>query len=128
MYQNYTDRTEYKYTGNMKKYLSSKCDLLVTPNHNMYIKSNKKQERFDFVTADNISNKRFVIKRDAVWKGEDVNDFYLPEYERNLNTYTKVNIPALQIDMELFLEFLGYYLSEGSLSVSNSRKGGRLLS
>ena len=125
VYQNYTDRTEYKYTGNMKKYLSSKCDLLVTPNHNMYIKSNKKQERFDFVTADNISNKRFVIKRDAVWKGEDVNDFYLPEYERNLNTYTKVNIPALQIDMELFLEFLGYYLSEGSLSVSNSRKGGR---
>jgi C1A family cysteine protease len=126
MYEHASDFIVKRYKGVMHHYEDSKIDLLVTPNHNMYISSKHKKDKFKFVESQNITSKRFLVKRDVKWIGEEKEFFNMPSYEHfnNGSEKSRVIIESKNIEMDKFLEFLGYFLSEGSLSRSICKRGG----
>lgn len=124
-YQNPQDIICYKYDGDMCSYKSSKVDLLVTPDHNMYIKPIHSKKDFSFVKACDLSNKFFTVKRDAVWNGVERESFQIPNILCSVNSSScKVEVPPLEIKMDDFLEFFGYWISEGCLDKQECRRGG----
>ncbi|KKR01629.1 MAG: Replicative DNA helicase Mcm [Candidatus Woesebacteria bacterium GW2011_GWB1_39_12] len=112
-YQSPTRVFTCKYQGDMVAISNShKVNLLVTPQHKIYAsqyRSGNTWLPFSLVAARELVNKRFKIKRSANWHGKEKKYFILPQYSNRYETR-----PAIKIEMGLFLEFLGYWLSEGS--------------
>jgi hypothetical protein len=98
----------FNYAGKMLHFKSQNKDCLVTPNHNMlYMNSNQVLlqygGRLDFAEASKIKKTSKFIKFAQNWE-----PIHRPE---------KVNILGKDIDINLWLEFLGFFLSEGWSSV-----------
>lgn len=94
------------YKGKMYRFANLKIDLCVTPNHKMYVRS--KTGKLKFLQAD---EKRF-------WKGWKVltgGEFSAKEKEwfelGDVPVNAKVSVEKIKMDD--WLEFLGYYISEG---------------
>lgn len=107
----------------------------VTPNHNMYasvVKSlTHKKLDFELIQSENIHEKNFHIKRDAVWVGKEEKYFVLPmlneygELEENENyidrLISKKRYNGLSekygsdknINMDNWLQFFGFWMAEG---------------
>lgn len=100
---------KYDHQGKMFHQGGRYIDLLVTPNHKMWVRSStRRKQDFSFVEADKLP--RFVAyKKDGVWKGKEQDSFTLPAIRGN--TYAA---PERSIPMDAWLRFLGIFLSEGS--------------
>lgn len=108
----------YNYSGDMYHYSNNKIDIKVTPNHKMWV-SNKeyqynghrslrktKWSQFKKVKAQDLSLKDYSRFRSKInWVGKDDQKF--------------VNINKKEIPIEIYLEYLGYLLSEGCLYTNN---------
>ena len=90
-------RYQYDYNGEMYHYTSKVTDLMVTPNHNLYYRTTEGEYRK--TEAKDANYTRLIFKASCNWQGED-----------------KLDIP-FDIKLEDWLEFLGYFISEGGLSV-----------
>jgi hypothetical protein len=99
-YQRVQARHTYDYSGDLLHFDSQGIDLLVTPNHNMYVGSKNKGPKAEWglERADSLRSPFLRMKKDAGWTGKDI------------PTYT---VGAFAIEMDLWLEFLGYWISEG---------------
>lgn len=104
-YQNYTERTQYHYEGDMFHFNGQKIDVLVTPNHRMWLShytSRTGYKPFDFIRADE-------VKMGAKYKARSVvkwNHGTEPKY---------VNVLGKNVPVEEYLNFLGHLISEGSV-------------
>jgi len=84
----------------MMRFKSNSLDLLVTPDHNMYVGMNshlkgEKIVRYRLMAAERLKERNFKIPRTAKWEGDtSVKEF-------------------MGISIEQFAKLLGYYLSEG---------------
>lgn len=105
--------SEY-YNGKMYQIKNRATDQLVTPNHRVYIKrqkNNKKNEQFEICPVSEVVHlQNLKFKRNIVWKGKKKSKFVLPLIESN-GGYNKIKN---KLDMNTWLQFLGYYISEGS--------------
>jgi phosphoribosylamine-glycine ligase len=115
--------------ANHKKLISIKnraLDILVTPDHNMYVESQQDarsgRDVFGFVKARDLED-RCVVKRTGTWVGSEVESFVLPSIDigeiigggKSLFSQTgEVTMP-----MDRWLEFMGIWLADGS-----ARQGG----
>jgi len=103
-YQNYTNRIQYHYEGDMYHFTGKRLDVLVTPNHRMWLsKFNSKRgyENFDFINAKDVKNTLKYKSRSVVkWKGKKINF---------------INIFNKKVPIKDYLRFLGYLISEGSV-------------
>lgn len=94
------------FSGNMKHFHNIKYDLLVTPNHKMYVQSQR--GRKSFVRADESKNWHGLrMITGGVYSGEDKEWHYLGNRLRN----SKLHVDKVRMDD--WLELLGYYISEG---------------
>jgi len=128
-YQSILDYIEYDYCGEMYKLVTRGVDLLVTPNHNLYIakpnkvngryKPNKITEHeFELTTYEKYYHKNKKFKKGTQWKGTYLKSIIIPGYKysnfmkiRNKNrTYT---VNDLIFNTNDFLNFLGWYVAEG---------------
>lgn len=107
-----------KKSSEMLHFRTRGVDLLVTPEHRMLVKS-RRQKKYVLIPAEEIPYTLFKMKRDLVWVGQEEDVFELPGV-RGFNWERK----ALKIKMDVWLEFLGYFLSEGSLNKKVCQKGG----
>ena len=132
------------YSGPMFSQVSSNIDLLVTPNHNMYVgwrgKNNYKQViRWGFRTPTEMP--RYVkYKRNAEWTGEEQKWFILPPIKKKkliganitkrdrkgriVNStlqFEEVAQKQIRIPMDDWLRFFGIWLAEGCATGGNSR-------
>lgn len=108
-YQKIDKKIVYDYDNYLWNYKGRDIDLLITPNHKLYIKSIKKTD-WKLIEADKIQIKNFKMKKDAKWSGVEKNFYQIGQYK---------------IEMNLWLEFLGYFLSEGhTTSYKFTKKGG----
>ncbi len=98
-YQKIQEKQIYDYDGLLWNYKARNIDLLVTPNHRLLIKTLRSD--WQLIEADKLWIKTFEMKKDADWDGEEKEFFILGDYK---------------IKMDDWLEFLGYYISEGSCS------------
>ena len=102
------------YRGPMHQYAAKGLNFSVTPDHAMYFHGRshnrdtawRKQPMEYLATA---ANK--YIKKSITRTLPDVETFTIPEYDSGRRAY-----PARTVAMDDWLEFLGWYLSEGSLS------------
>jgi phosphoribosylamine-glycine ligase len=96
-------------------------DILVTPDHNMYVKSQQNarmgRDVFEFVKAKDLQS-RCMIKRTGKWVGVEEENFVLPSVEIGmmvgggralLSESCEVEIP-----MDRWLAFFGIWLSDGA--------------
>jgi DNA replicative helicase MCM subunit Mcm2 (Cdc46/Mcm family) len=115
---------EADYDGELYQIESRQVDLAVTPNHNMYISVNKKANQykpFQLCRMDQLPiNRRMRFKKNALWEGEDVESFLLPSVMKCRNQNSAGDMVALRkMRMDDWLEFLGYFLSEGCTHVQS---------
>lgn len=127
-YQRIERKTEYKYNDRMIHFKNKRIDLVVTPNHNIWTKILKNhnkghsyKQKFEFEKAINLLGKENIqIKAISRWKGKEEKYFILPKIKKSkYDPRKQIN----KIPMNLWLEFLGYYLSEGSFTYHGGHYG-----
>jgi hypothetical protein len=100
-------KINYNYTGNMYHWHSERnnvIDVNVTENHLM-VSYNKRKKDVIFSTAHQVSKlkSRYDLVKNYTWNGADNECFLLPNSD-------------IKISMQTFCEFMGIFLSEGSLN------------
>ncbi len=98
-YQKPTKYYNYEYNGDMIRIKSRSTDLLVTPNHNMYVLTHNnflKKRKPEFIIAENLKNALYRIPIGGNWVGGE-------PFDNSISSY---------ID-ESFMFLLGMYLSDG---------------
>ena len=100
IYQKPTKILNYpNYRGDMYHIKTKQLDLMVTPNHRMYV-SDSDGSKYDFELAEDIVGKCRKYKNDAIWNSKDY-QFVLP----------RVKSDTKRIDMNLWLTFFGICIS-----------------
>lgn len=104
-------RIQYHYQGKMLKFCHKSFNLLVTPDHNMFIKytGDGAADRFRFVPASKVPAWNNSYYRGCEWVGVEPKTIKLGQYD---------------VSPELFCRFMGWYLSEGSYSTRNDKQQG----
>ncbi len=107
----------YDYNGKMYYFKDKRNDILVTPNHTMLIKR-EKQNKYEKINAENIRSYCFNVTNSGKFIGKKQEFFILPAIKHKQNRkhpkYTHQHKPK-KILMDLWLEFLGYYITEGGI-------------
>jgi hypothetical protein len=104
----------YPYEGELVHLRNKHVDVLVTPNHRMWVKRDRNRpeaETWAIERADALTVNRFQMKQTVRWEGKEEPVFILPE--RTAEARGRAVYPALPIEMDRWLEFLGYVISEG---------------
>lgn len=110
----------YKFTCNDEELYhisSQQVDLLTTLNHKMYIKRRNKNN-YELIEAEKIIGKRVQYKKDGINNNTD----YQLELPFN-NHHSAINV---NLNMSLFLEFFGYWMSDGWVSTIKHDNGNTL--
>jgi predicted MPP superfamily phosphohydrolase len=119
-FQNPIEYTDMEYNGPMKQFLGARYDLLVTPNHRMFVKRKWKNE-WEIIEAKDITKGRqwSLCRNFPKWRGEidESHIFPIPKVVPKRNGKLKYNVDG--IPARLFVQFLGWYLSEGNIGHSN---------
>jgi len=97
-----TRAVAYKYEGDMVHFNGQKVDIMVTPNHQMLVQKKTKKKGWcewsDIAAGDMTMGSLYRFRSKAGWEGE---------------TLDTVEFAGKAIDTNLFMEFLGYVVSEG---------------
>tara|TARA_Y100000034_G_scaffold124917_1_gene173728 strand:+ start:803 stop:3838 length:3036 start_codon:yes stop_codon:yes gene_type:complete len=108
----------YNYKGKMYNYKNKRNDILVTPNHKMLIKKERKKS-YEAIKAEDIKYQRFKILNSGNFKiNKERKYFILPPIQHKQNRKHPKYIHQKnikKIPLNLWLEFLGYYLTEGGV-------------
>lgn len=114
------DYIEYEFTGDLINITNDRktIDKLVTPNHSTWAFDKNGNNLSEYKTEE-LTGRHF-IPRTGIWKGEDKN-FILPNYTKtwssgnNGQIKKEYNKEEIEIDLGDWSEFMGWFLSEGSL-------------
>ena len=103
----YNKKVQYYYEGTMKHISSPSYDLLVTPDHQVF-----------FGTRPDPKNRTiFKWKMDSIKNIENKGEFYLPKKGKWYGKEQSIiDINGLKFYTDDFVKFMGYYLSEGSVT------------
>lgn len=106
-----------KKEGELIKYNRRGTSFVVTPNHRMFLETQKGVKSFrtagDLVSKNNLEVR---MERSFKWAARDVSEFVLP----SLTTARKY-FPERKIPMDEFVALLGWYYSEGHLVFGHGR-------
>jgi UDP-glucuronate decarboxylase len=100
----------FPYVGELLRFANSKFDFAVTPNHRMYVRSKTGKMRFLRADEDRYWN-AWKVPTGADFKGGEIEGFELGTPPPD------AKIQVARIRMDDWLEFLGYYISEGCVHV-----------
>jgi ribonucleotide reductase alpha subunit len=118
-YQHPTNIIKQSYSGEMFHFKHRSVDLLVTPNHRMCLVDNYWKNIKCVEAKEVVFNA--VVPQTVSWEGKEPGKFVLKPMEKewiaNKNTIHRV-WDSIDIPMNIFVQFLGYYLSEGSITQS----------
>jgi thymidylate synthase ThyX len=126
-YQTATEHFVGDYDGEMYRVRSEQVDLLVTPNHRMWVKAHDTQankrgeEPYRVRLASEIFGKRVAYQKTAIWHGQESGTVEIPGTKRvwkarNRTTNTTRHYVGSEFPLEEFARFLGHWLAEGSLN------------
>ena len=118
LYKNPIAVQEYDYDGKLYSVKTNQIDLVVTPNHRMYV-GNRDGTKYHIEKAENIYGKRLCYKKNI--------DAFYPEPDTYRNTFTLPGLfesgmtehPDLKIPMDEWLMFFGIWIAEGCTSFRN---------
>jgi DNA modification methylase len=108
--------------GEMVRYKTNKVDLLVTPNHNMFVATLGSPAKFSLVRADEHGR---AIKMTKTSRGrmdlQNPDSFKLPAVMQTTSHGHQVELPEKVIPLDAWLPFFGLYLAEGSASIVKNK-------
>jgi len=108
-----------EYKGQLIRFKNYQCDLLVTPNHKMYVKKRNNRE-FKFIEAfKSINWSRTHMLKVANYENKNIKYFFFPENVDRKNSKTPF---VKKVKMDDWLEFFGYYITEGCVSIQRRRR------
>ena len=112
---------EYDYEGKMYEINSQQINLMVTPNHRMWIK-NRRRDNYDFMEAKHIFGKRIrYLKCCDNYLGSSSlsQHFVLPKSQRRRGRGIQY-FPEKKLDINAWLVFFGIWIAEGWVSHEGS--------
>jgi hypothetical protein len=120
-YQRPSAYINYKFDGEMVLITNNKktIECLITPDHNV-LRTDRDGVRTFLQRADSLADKGY-IPRTGTWVGESPKFFNIPAYYHSwlsgrwMKCFKEKNCPTLAVEIRAMLNFLGYYLSEGSV-------------
>lgn len=123
-----TERHSYHVEGGLVRFKNRGIDALVTPRHKMWCRPTvaksreekpwAKTEAHEICTIRNGNGHKVEFQVSAMeWNGQEVEFFNLP-FVPNLPPMQNTSAPHWPIPMDLWLEFVGYFVSEGSTTVA----------
>lgn len=126
-YQRASDVYHGEYSGDMYRVRSEQVDLLVTPNHRMWVKRHDTQaakrgeQPYGIETAEAILHKRVRYQKTAHWDVEGPDEIHIPA---TMRTYTRSDTgrevtrthEGMTFPAEAFARFLGFYMAEGCVN------------
>jgi UDP-glucuronate decarboxylase len=121
-YQKPIEIIKQEYHGELIEFKNYHCDLLVTPNHKMYVKkrSDGGIENFQVLSAfEAINWNRAKMLKVAKYENRDKEWFYFPKDIDRKNSKIKL---IEKIKMDDWLEFFGYFVTEGCVSIRKRSK------
>jgi len=123
-YQKPSKLFNFEYHNKMCHFYGRHLDVLVTPDHNVYVSRYKSANvwlSYRLEQAEQVLNEFVRFKKDAKWKGQYQEYFVLPSIESN-HRVGYPSQPPRKLPMDLWLHFFGWWLSEGSIkSVKNPK-------
>lgn len=140
-YQKPTRCMAYPHKGEMFHQKGRAIDLLVTPNHNLYVswltydgkykpfqflkpiemKNGISKENGHFIKTDTTCG-RLKYKRDAKWNGMEREFFTLPSIQKIWGHESEYTVDEAKFKMDDWLEFFGYWIAEGSACLGYADK------
>ena len=102
---------EYDYEGDMYSLTSNQVDLMVTPNHNLFVKQ-RNSNSHELIRADEVFGTRVNHKKNAINDLPDQEFFVLPACVYNYKKQT-VNAEEKRIPMNAWLKLFGIWMAEG---------------
>ena len=126
-YQQATEHFAGDYEGPMYRVRSEQVDLLVTPEHRMWVKAfdtqanRRGEEPYRIRHASELLGRRVQYCKTAVWRGQEDGWLEIPGTKRvwaRHDTGTEVvrNYVGSRFPLIEFARFLGHWLAEGSLN------------
>ncbi|MBI3023278.1 MAG: hypothetical protein HYY68_06065, partial [Thaumarchaeota archaeon] len=113
----------FDYEGKMVHFKTKLVDLLVTPEHRIVYKpSMRSLEKcpWRFAQASELIGKRVILPAIAAWlAGNDAEFVEVPEFWKRNGSIGPRLLQSVRIPIETWLEFAGYYLSEGGMDTKN---------
>lgn len=126
----YQEATEYfcrEYSGPMYEIRSEQVDLLVTPNHRMWVQkvdtqaARRKEEPFKIHLAKDVLHKRVRYQKVGTWERPTPEAVTIPATTRSWirsdrQQHTERTYPEVSFPSRPFASFLGWYLAEGYIN------------
>jgi nucleoside-diphosphate-sugar epimerase len=110
------------YSGPMYSAENSRISLLITPDQNIYYTVSHRHPDFRLGKASDCWHKHFRLTRKVEWNGIAESDcFVLPDTYMSDGRRMFVKGGQKSIPLDLWLEFLGWYLSEGNCFVVGAK-------
>ncbi len=120
-YEHPTKIHTYDYKGPIYEVKTQGIDLMVTPNHRMYVSvaNSERVKNYSLLEASEIAGKRARYKNNAIWDVPDY-QFVLPAIEKKTRYENTVRIvDEVKPDMDNWLTFMGLWISEGHTEKEN---------
>ena len=107
-YRRPTEIIKERYVGELIRFVNTKIDLLVTPNHRMYVRP-RDRRRFELIEAYSAIRweRAEMLKAGSRWGGTEDPWFTLP-LVKNAKSEQHSRIP-----LDVWLEFFGYFITDG---------------
>jgi len=104
------------YCGPMHKYCGRRLNFMTTPNHKHYVGKRYSKAKPKLETSDDIFGKSRLFYRTGQWVGTELERITIPGATYTTPTGKVVVKEALQFDAGDFMEFFGFYITEGHCS------------
>ena len=117
VYQHPTKIMKFDYDGKMYRVKSQHVDLMVTPNHRMWLKKRDHAE-FEIIKAEDTFNKAVKYQKNV--ENYDPLESFGPTSRIKKNKFIipedeDMELDELKLDLDAFVEFFGIWLAEGCL-------------
>lgn len=114
----------YHYEGNMIHFNNHNVDVLVTPDHDVFMGRPRNSDTLTWekIKAEEIDIHQFKFYSGGMdWTGIEPEDFLLPYIPDNCYSEIPNPSPWKRIDIKDWLRFIGLYVSEGTLAKSKDK-------
>ncbi|MBU0846447.1 phage tail tape measure protein, partial [Patescibacteria group bacterium] len=115
------------WNGDMIHFKKRTSDILVTPDHRMIAKRQSKTDYETIEAKDLMKSSNFRIPATIKWNGIPMNYFKVDNTYQDYNGTTKLIYENREIDINLWVQFMGYFLSEGCVVKSQNGDSGRVI-
>jgi hypothetical protein len=111
---------KYWHDGPMVHLKGRSIDALVTPDHHFWTKADGRTSSFKYGPVTELKGKRFLLPQSSEWKGDEMGLYSLPPVQ--MKQLGRKDRCKTELEMDGFLEFLGWFVSEGSISLAGQNK------